>query len=441
MSTVTLALMTCPSRNRQNLSMVALMVALMSLAEVVAMMSLLTKRPVKKQKQKQNQNQKQNQVSFVCYMLYVIFEVWNYFGCGGGGGEEKGEPPPPPPPPLLAAFRSQLSASLGSIDAASLMATTTHYKLTPLPNPQFPILNSQSSIPTATSPQPPPLLFQLALLGSDNQTTVMSFLKPFDVYAYMTSPLSNLFRTLLTLDDDIWRRLCCSAPFNHNTRQEPQSLVSNGHFAKFGKWRGLYMNMFKCFEFLSQTTARNIARLNENSSAIVPDYVFLCKRDSKTKMEDAGSGSGSGSGRENKNAPLLAATRTKTRTRTTTLPVLDRIKTAPSSITARLFAAPANQTTTTTTNTSTTMALEHINKAFLLSPSRLPWTSTMYTIHNWLSFYFNVVGIQEACLSALPCLLEKDSQREDAMRIHLTDLVLKAMVRFPNVITVNNAGE
>jgi len=65
----------------------------------------------------------------------------------------------------------------------------------------------------------------------------------------------------------------------------------------------------------------------------------------------------------------------------------------------------------------------------------------MYTIHNWLSFYFNVVGIQEACLSALPCLLEKDSQREDAMRIHLTDLVLKAMVRFPNVITVNNAGE
>lgn len=86
------------------------------------------------------------------------------------------------------------------------------------------------------------------------------------------------------------------------------------------------------------------------------------------------------------------------------------------------------------------MALEHINKAFLLSPSRLPWTSTMYTIHNWLSFYFNVVGIQEACLSALPCLLEKDSQREDAMRIHLTDLVLKAMVRFPNVITVNNAA-
>ena len=88
-------------------------------------------------------------------LLYVIFEVWNNFGCGGGGGEEKGEPPTPPPPPLLAAFRSQLSASLGSIDAASLMATTTHYKLTPLPNPQFPILNSHSYLPP-TPPTPLP---------------------------------------------------------------------------------------------------------------------------------------------------------------------------------------------------------------------------------------------------------------------------------------------
>jgi hypothetical protein len=61
----------------------------------------------------------------------------------------------------------------------------------------------------------------------------------------------------------------------------------------------------------------------------------------------------------------------------------------------------------------------------------LPWSCAIYSIVNWMTAYSEVEGIQTLCLKILPCILEDEQQRQTAQTARLTDVVLRAMVMFP----------
>ncbi len=62
----------------------------------------------------------------------------------------------------------------------------------------------------------------------------------------------------------------------------------------------------------------------------------------------------------------------------------------------------------------------------------LPISCAVYSIVNWMVAFADVAGIQVVCMNVLPMLLEDDHQRTTAQNAGVTDIVLRAMVIFPN---------
>jgi hypothetical protein len=68
------------------------------------------------------------------------------------------------------------------------------------------------------------------------------------------------------------------------------------------------------------------------------------------------------------------------------------------------------------------------------APSRLnlPAACAIYSIVNWMVAHPDVEGIQTMCICSLPILLEDEQQRITAQRVGLVEVILSAMLRFPN---------
>ncbi len=62
---------------------------------------------------------------------------------------------------------------------------------------------------------------------------------------------------------------------------------------------------------------------------------------------------------------------------------------------------------------------------------QLPRSCAIYSIVNWMVAYPEVEGIQIKCVATLPVLLEDEAQRLMAQRVGLVEVVLRAMLRFP----------
>ncbi len=62
----------------------------------------------------------------------------------------------------------------------------------------------------------------------------------------------------------------------------------------------------------------------------------------------------------------------------------------------------------------------------------LPWSCAIYSIVNWMVAYVEVEGIQTLCLKVLPFILEDEQQRLTAQNARLINVVLRAMVMFPD---------
>lgn len=62
----------------------------------------------------------------------------------------------------------------------------------------------------------------------------------------------------------------------------------------------------------------------------------------------------------------------------------------------------------------------------------LPKSCAIYSIVNWMVAHPNVRGIQTMCIKALPSLLEDEQQRITGRRVGLVEVILCAMLRFPD---------
>jgi hypothetical protein len=69
----------------------------------------------------------------------------------------------------------------------------------------------------------------------------------------------------------------------------------------------------------------------------------------------------------------------------------------------------------------------------------LPKSCAIYSIVNWMVAHPNVEGIQTMCIKSLPHLLEDEQQRLTGRRVGLVEVILCAMLRFPESIELHIA--
>jgi len=69
----------------------------------------------------------------------------------------------------------------------------------------------------------------------------------------------------------------------------------------------------------------------------------------------------------------------------------------------------------------------------------LPKSCAIYSIVNWMVAHPNVKGIQSMCIQSLPPLLEDEQQRITAQRVGLVEVILCAMLRFPDCVDLHIA--
>lgn len=70
----------------------------------------------------------------------------------------------------------------------------------------------------------------------------------------------------------------------------------------------------------------------------------------------------------------------------------------------------------------------------------LPWSCAIYSVVNWMVAFADVSGIQLMCLKVLPDLLVDEQMRMSAQHAGLTDIVLRAMVLFPDNVEIHTAA-
>jgi hypothetical protein len=70
----------------------------------------------------------------------------------------------------------------------------------------------------------------------------------------------------------------------------------------------------------------------------------------------------------------------------------------------------------------------------------LPTNCAMYSIVNWMVAHPNVEGIQRMCIRTLPALLEDEQQRLTGQQVGLVEVVLCAMLRFPESVNLHIAA-
>jgi hypothetical protein len=69
----------------------------------------------------------------------------------------------------------------------------------------------------------------------------------------------------------------------------------------------------------------------------------------------------------------------------------------------------------------------------------LPKPCAIYSIVNWMVAHPNVRGIQTMCIKSLPSLLEDEQQRITGRRVGLVEVILCAMMRFPESVELHIA--
>lgn len=305
----------------------------------------------------------------------------------------------------------------------------------------------------------PPIL----TVGSDIMAHILTFLHPPEILDVLTTPLSKTWQRNFTQSPELWRVLCLVEPFKANMDDESSSEVSSNNegstsdsgesfcsmdkedsFRKssLDKYRSLYTAFVRCMKYLSQIRedamsgrppayidygykrgASSSAAVRRITSSSSPPAIHATKNkhlqnffaEARGFVMRSGENRGDTAEIESQNIPVLSSAAkvlsiSKKRRRTGKEKEKTGLKFGTSMITGRLLGP-------TSTGEAGNM--------------NLPWSCAIYSIVNWMTAYSEVEGIQTLCLKVLPCILEDEQQRQTAQTARLTDVVLRAMVMFP----------
>jgi hypothetical protein len=256
--------------------------------------------------------------------------------------------------------------------------------------------DSNSNLSSSTSNEKS--LTPLYNIGVDVMAKILSYLKPMEANRVLSEPLSKTFRSSFSNPQDVWKILCLSEPFYARVKKKfDESDDSSSSYPicdnmelqhVLGRYRLLYSSFVRCVTYLDRIKED---ALNGNAPSI--------QETSKDTIADRPAFKGNSSLES-----FFARARDTNATR--------RVKYASSSLTSRL--------------------LGPVHRSGIVGNVDLPRSCAVYSIVNWMVAFADVAGIQMMCMHVLPILLEDDKQRTTAQNAGLTDIVLRAMVLFPD---------
>lgn len=305
------------------------------------------------------------------------------------------------------------------------------------------------------------------MLGSDLMVAVATFLEPRETLTILTVPLCKEWRQSYTADQELWRTVCCTEPFsadlssygasieasnvqsesqNDDGDDEDNSLSSledyKDAFEKknvlVGEYRLVYTSFVRCMRYLEQI--QNNDRLDQRYSSWAKESVesspgnkfptfgvtkslkkFLSRSKERGILRSV---IGNGSTDDIPSAPIGVSTdgreihKDAFQKKDVKNEDSQKPKYAQSMITRRLWGP------------TSAGVPSHLN---------LPKSCAIYSIVNWMVAHPNVRGIQTMCIQALPPLLEDEQQRLTGRRVGLVEVIMCAMLRFPDSVELHIA--
>lgn len=303
----------------------------------------------------------------------------------------------------------------------------------------------------------PPIL----ALGCDIMAHVLTFLEPPTILDVLTMPLSKDWLRSYTRQPELWRVLCLLDPFkarvdendngSENDDQDDDGSddsypYDNNASVKmsFGKYRLLYTSFVKCMRYLVRikddavngrplsvidsvstegNAPRNIAT-NQNLQEFlararrlmpptaVPTLARQLANVPRVGLSEDDSVASS-------DTPSEGPKRKRKHKKIQENSKKQKTKFGHSKLTQRLLGPSSSG---------------HAGE------TDLPWSCGIYSVVNWMVAFSDVEGIQTMSLKVLPSLLENEQQRITAQRAGLTDIVLRAMVLFPESAALHTAA-
>ena len=324
-------------------------------------------------------------------------------------------------------------------------------------------------------------------IGTDNMACILVFLEPPEVHSVLTMPLSKTWRSVFTAPQELWKILCLEAPFFAKVDDAPfgDSDSENSSLCSFpmcsdtdsrhifGRYRLLYTSFVRCMRYLARikddaVNGRAPSALDDvaglapnlpfNGNASLKEFFHKARGIIQSKRR-RDSGDTSSSSESSISSSDVSVNRSNEQ---------QSAPGAPAAAAAAATAAPSSEIRTMDDGSSIASSAQSTEppkkrskkpKAQrygnskltqkLLGPSiengiggpvELPWSCAIYSVVNWMVAFADVEGIQVMCLKVLPCLLEDEKQRTTAQRAGLTDIVLRAMVLFPDSVEVHTAA-
>ena len=326
---------------------------------------------------------------------------------------------------------------------------------------------ADSKLPAVRRLKSPPKSTKSPIMsvGCDIMAHILTFLEPTDILDVLTAPLSREWLVTFTRQPELWRVLCLLEPFKARVDDDDDSSdeesapfypfdIEKQLRGTFGKYRLMYTSFVRCMRYLarikddalhgrapsvtgeSEAVAKLSSLHNIGANSNLQDFLARARSivgngvaavpaaGSDISDDDEGNGvarivaHGQPIGISDDGSSTVTPPKRKKKIDDSNSK-RKKIKFAHSKLTERLL-GPTN-----------TGEAGDVN---------LPWSCAIYSVVNWMVAFSDVEGMQTMCLKVLPLILENEQQRVTAQRAGLTDLVLRAMVFFPESAPLHTAA-
>jgi hypothetical protein len=304
-------------------------------------------------------------------------------------------------------------------------------------------------------------------LGVDAMAKVLSYLHPIDAYRFASMPLSKAFMTTYTQHQDLWKILCLSEPFYAKVEkangQEDDDSICSYPICKslelkhvIGRYRLLYSSFIKCVRYLDRIkedaqagkvpaavySGNNEEALSFEENASLKRF-FAKARELKNKNESDSEGAHSGDdsfaeacdgkGQAQKGVLALKAKKVRITSDTQIYFMLCFL------ICYSYYSLQVSKPKYGFSRlTNSLLGPCHTNS--IPGNVGLPWSCAIYSVVNWMVAFADVPGILLMCLRSLPDLLVHEQMRISAQGAGLTDIALRAMVLYPDMVELHTAA-
>lgn len=264
-------------------------------------------------------------------------------------------------------------------------------------------------------------------IGVDSLAHCLSYLDPSEVLSFVTSPLSKTWKEVYCDQGYLWKVLCISEPF-----YAKENIIEEDEEYDY-QFRLLYTRFVRCITYLKRIRTSDPVACDSNTNFL---SAYHDNNASATSVV-AHPLNDQQQLRSSFNATFLNDSSVGLRrAKRSSFPLCNALDGSNASVSKIPKTALPQETEAQPGKTNVTAKV--VKK--LGNHVDLPWSCAVYAIINWMVAFREVLGIQIACLKALPLLLEDERQRSTAQVSRLSGIVIQSMVEFKDSIQLHTAA-